>query len=112
MTVLKTAAILGAAVVLEVSGAYAIWRWRRHAQSAWLIGAGAGALFLYALIQTYQPETSFGRLYAAYAGVFLLGAMAWGWVVDGTRPDGADVVGGAIVLVGVSVVLWGRNLVS
>ena len=60
--------------------------------------------------QTFQPATSFGRLYAAYAGVFLLGAMTWGWIIDGARPDTADLLGGGIVLVGITIILWGRNL--
>ena len=110
MVVAKTAAIFLVAVLAELGGAYAIWRWRRHAGSAWLIGAGIGALFLYALVQTFQPATSFGRLYAAYAGVFLLGAMMWGWLVDGALPDTADLIGGAIVVLGIAIILWGRNL--
>ena len=93
MVVAKTFAIFLVAVFAELGGAYAIWRSRRGAGSAWLIGAGIGALFLYALVQTFQPATSFGRLYAAYAGVFLLGAMTWGWIVEGAKPDGADLLG-------------------
>ena len=112
MTAIKTAAILLVAVLGELSGVYAIWRWRRQTGPAWLIGAGIGALFLYALVQTYQPETSFGRLYAAYAGVFLLGAMTWGWLIDGRRPDTADLLGAGIVITGIAVILWGRNLIT
>ena len=82
--VFKTTTIFLVAVVGELAGAYAIWRWRRLGGSAWLIGVGAGALLIYALVQTYQPESSFSRLYAAYAGVFLIGAMTWGWLIDGT----------------------------
>ncbi|MGH8944769.1 MAG: YnfA family protein [Acidimicrobiia bacterium] len=112
MVVAKTAAIFLVAVVGELGGAYAIWRWRRQAGPAWLIGAGLGALFLYALVQTYQPQTSFGRLYAAYAGVFLIGAMTWGWLLDGHRPDTADLIGASLVLGGIGIILWGRNVMS
>lgn len=110
VVIFKTVAIFLLAVLGELAGTYAIWRWRRLAGPAWLIGAGIGALFLYALVQTYQPETSFGRLYAAYAGVFLVGAMTWGWLVDGVTPDMWDLLGACIVIVGVVVVLFGRNL--
>ena len=55
MVIAKTFAIFLVAVIAELGGAYAIWRWRRDAGSAWLIGAGIGALFLYALVQTFQP---------------------------------------------------------
>ena len=43
-----------------------------------------------------------------YAGVFLVGAMLWGWLIDGTTPDRFDIIGGVIALVGVVVVLYGR----
>ena len=112
MVVAKTLAIFVVAVLAELAGAYAVWKWRRLSGPAWLIGAGIGALFLYALVQTFQPETSFGRLYAAYAGVFLVGAMTWGWLVDGSPPDRADVIGAVIVILGLTVILWGRDLVG
>ena len=107
---LKTIAIFFVAVVGELAGAYPIWRWRRLGGPAWLIGVGVGALLIYALVQTYQPESSFSRLYAAYAGVFLIGAMTWGWLIDGTSPDLADVIGAALVVAGITVILWGRQL--
>ena len=49
-------------------------------------------------------------MYAAYAGVFLIGAMLWGWFVDGRIPDRFDWLGAAIVLTGVVTILWGRRL--
>ncbi len=76
----------------------------------WLVPIGLAALFTYAVVQTYQPETRFGRLYAAYAGVFLLGAMLWGWALDGLRPDRFDLIGGILVLTGITLILWGRLL--
>ena len=82
----------------------------RLGASIWLVPIGMAALFAYAVVQTYQPETQFGRLYAAYAGVFLLGAMTWGWALDGLKPDRFDVIGAVVVLVGISTILWGRWL--
>lgn len=110
MIILKTIGIFIVAVLGEVGGAYAVWRWRRFGASAALVPVGLAALFAYALIQTFQPEERFGRLYAAYAGVFLLGAMLWGWLVDGKNPDRFDVIGGAVVLAGAAIVLWGRDV--
>ena len=112
MDVLKTIGIFVVAAVGEIGGAYAIWRWRRLDASAWLILAGLAALLAYAVVQTYQPEDRFGRLYAAYAGVFLIGAMIWGWAVDGVRPDRFDVAGALLVMVGAATILWGRDLVG
>ena len=112
MIILKTIGIFIVAALGEVGGAYAVWRWRRLGASAVLVLVGLAALFAYALIQTFQPEERFGRLYAAYAGVFLLGAMLWGWLVDGKSPDRFDVIGGAIVLAGAATVLWGRDVLA
>lgn len=110
MYALKLAAIFLVAVLGELSGAYLVWRWRRLGASAWLLPVGMGALLLYAVVQTYQPETRFGRLYAAYAGVFLLGAMSWGWAVEGLRPDAFDLLGAVLVVAGIVVILGGRML--
>jgi len=71
---------------------------------------GLSALFAYAVVQTYQPEDRYGRVFAAYAGVFLIGATLWGWFVDGRRPDAFDVIGAGIVLVGIFVILAGRRV--
>jgi small multidrug resistance family-3 protein len=112
MDALKTVAIFVAAVVGELSGTYAVWRWRRAEGSVLLVLVGALALLAYAVVQTLQTEDRYGRLYAAYAGVFLVGAMLWGWLVDGTRPDVFDLAGAIIVLVGASVILWGREVLG
>lgn len=71
---------------------------------------GAMALFAYALVQSYQPEGRYGRVYAAYAAVFLIGAMLWGWVIDGRTPDRFDLAGAALALLGVVIMLWGRRI--
>ena len=110
LVVLKTAAIFLVAVIAELGGVYAVWRWRRLGASIWLVPIGLAALFVYAVVQTYQPETQFGRLYAAYAGVFLLGAMTWGWAFDGLTPDRFDAIGAILVLAGIATILWGRLL--
>lgn len=107
-----TIAIFLVAVVTELGGVYAVWRWRRLGDSVWLIPVGLAALFVYALVQTYQPETQFGRLYGAYAGVVLLGAMASGWILEGLRPDRFDLIGAVLVLAGISSILWGRSFIS
>jgi small multidrug resistance family-3 protein len=44
---------------------------------------------------------------AAYGGVFVVGSLLWGVVVDGFRPDRWDLVGAAVCLVGVGVIMFG-----
>lgn len=106
----KTFAIYVLAALGELSGTYAFWRWLKGGGPAYLALAGLAALLFYAVIQTYQPEGSYGRVYAAYAGVFLVGAMLWGWVIDGKTPDRFDFIGAAITIVGVVVVIFGRRI--
>jgi len=110
MTYVQAIAIFVAAAAAELSGAYAVWRWRRAEGPVVLVVVGLAALFVYALVQTYQPEARFGRVYAAYAGVFLVGAMLWGWLVDGRMPDAFDRIGAGIVVLGIATILWGRKL--
>ena len=48
-----------------------------------------------------QPISQFGRVYAAYGGVFIALSLLWGMVVDGFRPDRYDLLGAVICVVGV-----------
>lgn len=108
--IVRTTVIYVLAAIGELSGTYAVWRWLRAGAPLILAFVGLAALFGYAVVQTYQPETRYGRVFAAYAGVFLVGAMLWGWLIDGKTPDRFDWMGAAITLVGVAVVLFGREL--
>jgi len=54
------------------------------------------ALGLYGFFATLQPDAHFGRILAAYGGVFVAGSLAWGMAVDGFRPDRWDVIGALI----------------
>jgi len=110
VVVLKTFAIFLVALAGELGGTYAVWRWLRTGATPLLALAACALLLGYAAVQTLQPEDRYGRLFAAYAGVFLIGALLWGWIVDGRAPDRFDWIGAAIVLVGVVVVLFGRRL--
>jgi small multidrug resistance family-3 protein len=70
---------------------------------------GSLALFLlgaYGFIATLQPDPNFGRILAAYGGVFVAGSLAWAVVLDGFRPDRYDVAGAAVCLIGVTVIMW------
>jgi len=89
----------------EIGGGYLIWLWLREGHSAWLGLAGALALAAYGVIPTLQPA-GFGRVYAAYGGVFIVLALAWGWGVDGNAPDRWDLLGATLALLGAGIMMY------
>lgn len=89
----------------EIGGGYMVWQWLRQEQSVWYTIAGSVALLSYGIIPTLQPAP-FGRVYAAYGGVFIALAMLWGWVIDGVRPDTYDVLGASLALLGVAIMMY------
>ena len=103
---LKSIVLFVLAAIAEIGGAWLMWQGIREGKGAWWIGAGVIALGLYGLVATFQPDANFGRILAAYGGVFVAGSLAWGMIVDGFRPDRWDVVGAAICLVGVAVIMY------
>ena len=90
----------------EIGGGWLIWQWLR-VDRGWLFGIiGAVTLVLYGVIPTWQSEPAFGRVYAAYGGVFVVLAILWGRVIDGWRPDRWDLFGAALCIAGVIVMLF------
>ena len=106
MTVVRSIALFLLAAVAEIGGAWLVWQGvREHRGLVWT-GLGVIALGLYGLVATLQPDANFGRVLAAYGGVFVAGSLAWAMVADGFRPDRYDVIGAAICLVGVAIVMY------
>ena len=93
------------AALCEIGGGYLIWLWVREGKSIALAFGGALVLILYGLIPTLQPA-NFGRVYAAYGGVFVVMSILWGWRVDKIVPDRFDLLGGLIALVGVMIIMY------
>jgi small multidrug resistance family-3 protein len=106
VTVGRSILLFVAAAVAEIGGAWLVWQGLRENRGLLWIGAGALVLGGYGLMITLQPEAHFGRIMAAYGGVFVAGALVWGTVVDRFRPDRWDVVGAAICLLGVAVIMY------
>ncbi len=93
----------------EIGGGYLVWLWLREGKSILVALAGSVILIIYGIIPTLQPA-NFGRVYAAYGGIFIVLAILWGWQIDKIAPDKFDVIGGLIALVGVSVIMyWPRG---
>jgi small multidrug resistance family-3 protein len=95
-----------AAAVFEIGGAWLIWQGVREQRGLIWIGGGIVALGLYGFVATLQPDAQFGRILAAYGGVFVAGSLAWGVVADGYRPDRYDVLGALLCLAGVAVIMY------
>ena len=106
MNVIRSVGLFAAAGLAEIGGGYLVWRWLREGAS-WPVGlAGAVILVVYGIIPTFQAASDFGRVYAAYGGVFVIMSLLWGWSVDGNRPDRYDWLGAAIVAAGVAVIFF------
>jgi small multidrug resistance family-3 protein len=56
-------------------------------------------------VAALQPISEFGRVYAAYGGVFIALALVWGVLVDGFGPDRWDLLGAALCVAGVVVMV-------
>ena len=93
--------------VAEIGGGYLVWLWLREGKPYWYGILGGIILALYGIIPTLQKFPAFGRVYAAYGGVFIILSILWGWGVDKKTPDTYDWIGAVFCLVGVSIILWG-----
>ena len=106
MTVTRSILLFVLAALAEIGGAWLIWQGVREHRGWLWAGAGVVALGFYGFVATLQPDASFGRILAAYGGVFVAGSLVWGMVADGFRPDRYDVAGALVCLVGVAVIMY------
>jgi len=106
MDTLRSIALFVAAAIAEIGGAWLVWQGVRENRGLVWIGGGVVALGVYGFVATLQPDAHFGRILAAYGGVFVAGSLLWGMVADGFRPDRWDVSGALICLVGVAVIMY------
>ncbi|GAB3673627.1 YnfA family protein [Actinocorallia lasiicapitis] len=105
--VLRSASLFVLAAVAEIGGAWLVWQGVREGRGPWWVVAGLASLACYGFVATLQPDANFGRVLAAYGGVFVAGSLVWGMVADGFRPDRWDVAGAALCLLGVIVIMYG-----
>ena len=106
MTIAKTILLFLLAAAAEIGGAWLVWQSVREDRAWWWAGLGVMALGAYGVVATLQPDAHFGRILAAYGGVFVAGSLAWGMVFDGFRPDRWDILGSLICLAGVAVIMF------
>ena len=102
--ILRSVLLFALAALMEIGGAWLVWQGVREHRGWLWIGGGVIALGVYGFVATLQPDANFGRILAAYGGVFVAGSLAWGMVVDGFRPDRYDVIGALVCHAGVAVI--------
>lgn len=73
-SIVVSLALFIASAALEIGGGYLVWLWIKEHRDKTLGLAGACALFAYGVVPTFQTA-DFGRVYAAYGGVFIIGSI-------------------------------------
>jgi len=91
--------------ICEIGDGYLVWLWIRDGRPWGYAISGAVILILYGVISTFQPA-HFGRVYAAYGGLFIVLSLLWGWGLDGTKPDRFDAIGAILCLMGMVVIMY------
>ena len=108
--ILRSLLLFLLAGLAEIGGGYLVWQWLREGKAVWIGIMGGAVLILYGVIPTLQTEPVFGRVYAAYGGIFIILSIPWGMVFDGWKPDRFDLIGAAMALIGVSIIMWERQI--
>ncbi|MGI9567955.1 MAG: YnfA family protein [Nitrosopumilus sp.] len=103
--IISTLGLFFTASLLEIGGGYLVWKWLRSHKSKIFGLVGAAILFSYGIIMTFQPST-FGKVYATYGGIFIIASIMWGYWIDKKKPDKFEIIGSAIVLIGVAIIFY------
>jgi len=105
MKILLSIGLFLLAGLCEIGGGYLVWLCLRENKSWWVGLLGGIILVAYGIVATLQTA-NFGRVYAAYGGIFIAMAIIWGWKVDGVIPDRYDIIGGLIALLGMGIIMF------
>jgi small multidrug resistance family-3 protein len=101
----KTFGLFVATAIAEIVGCYLPYLWLRKDAPAWVLLPAAASLALFVWLLSLHP-TAAGRVYAAYGGVYVATAIAWLWVVDGSRPTVWDAVGALVAITGMAIIMF------
>jgi small multidrug resistance family-3 protein len=93
------------AALFEIGGGYLVWLWLRENKGVFFGFMGAITLAIYGIIPTLQ-DAHFGRVYAAYGGIFIVSSLIWGALVDKKNPDKYEIIGALIALLGVLIMFY------
>jgi small multidrug resistance family-3 protein len=103
--VLTSITLFFVAAVAEIGGGYMIWKWLRERRGILFGIIGGLILFIYGVIPTFQPA-NFGRVYAAYGGIFIISSILWGMFIDRKKPDRYEVIGSVIAVMGAVIIFY------
>lgn len=106
MLVARSLALFAVAAVAEIGGAWLVWQGLRGERGWPWVLLGGLALAAYGVVATFQPEANFGRVFAAYGGIFIVGSILWGMAFEGFRPDRWDLTGAAVCLIGMAIIMY------
>ena len=93
------------AAIMEIGGGYLVWLWIREKKTIALALLGGIILFVYGIIPTLQPA-HFGRVYAAYGGIFIISSIIWGRIVDKKKPDRYEIIGSIVAVIGAGIIFY------
>lgn len=110
MEILKTLGLFAVTALAEIIGCYLPYLWLKEGKSFWLLIPAAISLGMFVWLLTLHPQAA-GRVYAAYGGVYIFTALMWLWAVDAVRPTVTDWIGVMICLIGVVIIMYGRQLI-
>ena len=89
----------------EIAGSYLVWGYLRQDKPLFWALLGVAVLVSYGVVAALQPIPAFGRVYAAYGGVFVGLALLWGITVERFCPDMYDVLGAIVAFCGMLVMV-------
>lgn len=75
MAVLRSMVLFVVAALAEIGGAWLVWQGVREHRGWLWAGLGVLALGAYGFVATLQHDPHFGRILAAYGGVFVTGSL-------------------------------------
>ena len=102
--VLSTFALFLVTAVMEILGCYFPYLILNQGKSHWLWIPTALALGAFVWLLTLHPAAS-GRIYAAYGGIYIFTALLWLRYVDQVYLSRWDIMGGAVVLIGATMII-------
>jgi len=106
MDIVRSLGLFALAGLAEIGGGWLVWQALRGGRPWFWALVGALVLVSYGIIPTLQATPHFGRIYAAYGGIFVVLSLLWARLFDGFEADRWDLLGAGICLVGVSVIFF------